>query len=232
MVSRLMRMNRFSARLSFAALATTLACGASAAIAQTSVPPNQVSPFKDSSILKPPAGAKVAILEWEDLECPACAHAFPIVHEAINHYKIPLVERDFVLQMHIWSKYAAVYARYLNDKVSPELATEYRRETFASQYRISSKDDLDHFTQQFFASHGKQLPFVLDPNGQLQKEIDADVNLGNRLGVNETPTIIVVTAHHWIQVKDVSQLYTAIDQAESMAAHEGPATPVHHTATK
>ena len=36
--------------------------------AQTSVPPNQVSPFKDTSILKPPAGSKVAISEFEDLE--------------------------------------------------------------------------------------------------------------------------------------------------------------------
>ena len=206
-----------------AAFLLAFAASAVAVSAQTSVPPNQVTNFKDPGILKPPAGDKVAILEWEDLECPACAHAFPIVHEALNHYHIPIVERDFLINGHIWSKDAALYARYLKDKVSPDLATEYRREVFASQYRISSKDDLQRFTQQFFSSHGKQLPFVVDPGGALMKEIQADVDLGMKLGVNETPTIIVATPHHWIQVKDVMQLYSAIDQANALAAHEGGA---------
>jgi len=222
-VSRLPRMNRVSAAL----LALSLAAASGiAAHAQTSLPPNQVSPFKDTSMLKPPAGAKVAILEWEDLECPACAHAFPIVHQAVAHYHIPLVERDFPLNMHIWSKQAALYARYIKDKISPDLATEYRRETFASQYRISSKEDLQHFTEQFFQKAGKPMPFVVDPTGQLQREIDADFHLGEKLGINETPTIIVATNHRWIQVKDVMQLYNAIDQLQAEAAHETATHPV------
>lgn len=202
------------------ALAGALTLSSSTLAAQTSVPPNQVTNFKDPSVLKPPAGTKVAILEWEDLECPACARAFPVVHEAVNHYHLPLVERDFLINGHMWSKEAALYARYLHDKVSPEIATEYRRQVFASQYRIASKDDLVRFTQQFMASKGKQMPFVVDPQGTLQKEIDVDVDLAQKLGVNETPTIIVATPHHWIQVKDVMQLYAAIDQANAMAAHE------------
>src|ERR1700710_2964330 len=78
------------------------------ALAQTSVPPNTGNTFKDTSMLKPPAGARVAIIEFEDLECPACSHAFPIVHQAIARYKIPLVRYDFPLKMHIWSFDAAV----------------------------------------------------------------------------------------------------------------------------
>jgi protein-disulfide isomerase len=221
-----MRMKFFAAASLFALLA------AGAAHGQTSVPPNQMSAFKDTAILKPPPGVKVAILEWEDLECPRCAHAFPIVHAAIARYHIPLVERDFPLQMHIWSKKAALYARYLNDKVSPELATEYRGQVFANQYRISSQEDLQHFTEQFFQSHGKQIPFVLDPTGQLQREIDADYNLGLKLGVEHTPTIVVVTPHHWIEVADEMHLYEAIDQAEAMTAHESAAPPHHTTARK
>lgn len=210
------------------AVLSVVLAAAGVSAAQTSVPPNQVSHFKDTSMLKPPAGVKVAVLEWEDLECPACAHAFPIVHAAIAHYHIPLVERDFPLSMHIWSKQAALYARYMKDKISPELALEYRREVFASQYRISSKDDLVHFTENFMQQHGKEMPFVVDPTGQLQREIDADYQLGLKLGITETPTIVVATPHHWIQVKDVDQLYNAIDQAEAETAHEGPAA-VHHT---
>src|ERR1700761_6412048 len=111
---------------------------AASAVAQTSMPPNQVDHFTDTTMLKPPAGTKLAIVEWEDLECPACAHAFPFVHTAVGQYKIPLVEYDFLIPGHIWSHQAALYARYMKDKVSPQLAEDYRRQVFAAQYRIAS----------------------------------------------------------------------------------------------
>ncbi len=200
--------------------------------AQTSVPPNQVTAFKDTSLLKPPAGAKVAIIEYEDLECPACAHAFPIVHAAVNHYHIPLEEHDFQIPNHIWSHEAAIFAHYLKAKVSPELAEEYRREVFASQFRIASKDDLRNFTQQFMTKAGKQMPFVADPTGEYDREVNGSTAQGIKLGVMQTPTIVVVTQDHWIDVKDVSNIYAAIDQAEAEASHSSPAAPHHAAAHK
>ncbi len=210
---------------------SSLMLSGAAALAQTAVG-GAVSPFKDTSMLKPPAGAKVAIIEWEDLECPACAHAFPLVHQASDHYKIPLLRHDFLIPGHIWSKDASVYARYLQDKVSEGLGTEYRREVFASQFKIASKDDLMKFTQAFFAKAGKQMPFVVDPSGALLKEVDADKALGDKLGLNETPTIIVVTPKAWIQVKDTMDLYQAIDQAEAMTKETASAAPVKKTVAK
>jgi protein-disulfide isomerase len=207
------------------ALALVFPLAAVSAQAQTSVPPNQVDHFRDTSMLVPPAGAKIAIVEWEDLECPACAHAFPFVHMAVDHYKIPLVRYDFLIPGHIWSREGAMYARYLQDKVSPELATQYRREVFASQFKIASKDDLNRFTQEFFKRNGKQMPFIVDPTGELAKQVNADVALGNKLGLSETPTLVVVTNHGWIQVKDVSDLYEAIDKAE--ASLGGDASAAH-----
>jgi protein-disulfide isomerase len=174
-------------------------------------------------MLKPPPGAKIAVLEWEDLECPMCAHAFPIVHAALKGYankgiNIPLVRRDFHIPGHMWSRQASLYARYLQDKVSPELATDYRRQLFASQFRIGSQDDLGRFTEEFFKAHARQIPFVLDPTGQLEKEVNADNDLGIKLGLDHTPTIIVVTATRWIQVEDVNQLDLAIDTARASSA--------------
>lgn len=210
-------MNRFLAAVFVVSLA-------GAGVAQTSMPPNQATPFKDTSIFKPPVGSKVAILEFEDLECPACAHAFPIVHVAINQYHIPLVRHDFPLKMHIWSHDAAIWARYMQDKISPDLATEYRREVFASQYQIASKDDMVNFTRKFLTAHQQQMPFALDP--QFAREVDADEALGEKVGLMETPTIVVVTNKGWIQVKDVSQLYAAIDSAEAATANESTAKHV------
>ncbi len=201
-------------RLLTAALLVSFA-GATALHAQSAVPPPG-DKFRDTSMLKPPAGAKVAIVEWEDLECPACSHAFPIVHAAVDHYKIPLVRYDYQIPGHMWSHDASLYARYLQDNAPPAVAEEYRREVFASQYQIGSKDDLQKFTAKFFQKAGKQMPFVLDP--KLSKEVDADKALGEKLGLQHTPTIVVVTANHWTEVDDVSQLYSVIDQAIASTA--------------
>lgn len=208
-------------RLWIACFALTFCCAS--ALAQTSVPPNQVSPLKDTSSLKPPSGAKVAIIEYEDMECPYCAKAFPIVHAAAKHYKIPIIECDYQIAYHHWSHDAAICAHYLKAKVSPALAEEYRREVFASQLRIASRDDLRSFTQIFFNQHGQPMPFVMDPTGQYDREINETTAQGNRIGIGETPSIFVVTNDHWIQVKDPFSLDEAIDQAEAEATPGGAA---------
>ena len=198
--------------------------------AQSTVPPNspQATQFKDTSMLKPPAGAKVAVIEYEDLECPACAHAFPIVHTAVNHYHVAMEEYDFQIPGHAWSHDAAIFSHYLKATVSPELAEEFRREVFASQMRIASKDDLHNFEQSFMSQHGKQIPFVVDPTGEYDREVNASTNQGMKLGLNHTPTIVVVTPTHWTEVADVSDIDQAIEQAEAEAAHTSSA-PAHRT---
>src|SRR5487761_772542 len=132
---RLTSMNRIALYAASLFLALPLCAPA---FAQYSVPPNTANTFKDTSMLKPPAGARVAIIEFEDLECPACSHAFPIVHQAVEHYKIPLLRHDFPLKMHIWSLDAAITARYMQDKISPQAAEQYRGAVFANQNAIAS----------------------------------------------------------------------------------------------
>lgn len=181
-------------------------------------------PYKDTSLLKVPAGARVAIYEFEDLECPACAHAFPIVHAAVERYHIPLIRHDFPLQMHVWSRDAAITARYLQDKVSPQAAEQFRGDVFKSQANISSKDDLQSFTRKWFESHKLQMPFVMDPSGRFAAEVQADETLGERIGLQHTPTIFVLYAKGWVEVMDVTQLYSVIDNAlaASPATHATP----------
>jgi protein-disulfide isomerase len=170
-------------------------------------------PFKDTSMLKPPTGAKVAIIEFEDLECPGCAYAAPIVHATAARYKIPLVRHDYPWAFHIWSFDAAVTARYLQDKVSPQIADDFRRDVFAGQQRIANKDDLTTFTHNWFQSHKLTLPFVMDASGACKAEVEADRALGDRLNVRSTPCIIVVTETGWTPIAKVSQLDEVIDQA-------------------
>jgi protein-disulfide isomerase len=206
------------------AIAMTFSFAAMPLVAQQSLPSaNADEVFKDTSMLKPPPGARIAIIEWQDLTCPACAYAFPIVHGAIAHYNIPLIEKDFLLGGEHAMRgdlEAALWARYLQDKVSPKTADDYRGAVFAAQNSIANKDDMLAFTRRFFQSHGLQMPFVADPTGELKKEVDADRALGDKLGLKYTPCIIVCTQHEWIHVTKVDQLYQAIDQLE---AKLGPA---------
>ena len=224
-----MRLTLMKSRL-FAAAFVAATLIAPLSQAQLSAPPNTANSFKDTSILKPPAGSRVAIVEFEDLECPACAAAFPTVHAAVDHYKIPLIRHDFPLRMHVWSFDAAVTARYLQDKINPGIAEEYRRAVFASQTSIASKDDLRNFTQRFFQAHGSAMPFVVDPQGTLTKEVQADYALGERIGLTQTPTIWVVTSQQWVQVTNPTFLYQTIDTA--LAETAPPAKAVRTSAKR
>ena len=125
--------------------------------------------------------------------------------------------------MHIWSGDAAVWARYLQDKVSPKAAEDYRGSIFAAQIGITSKDDMLNFTRRFFQSHGVQMPFVVDPTGLFLKEVKEDHALGDKMGLVHTPTIIVCSQREWVHVTDVALLYQTIDEVEAKA---GAATPM------
>lgn len=206
-----------------------LALPAVPSFAQSAAPPNSGDSFKDTSTLRAPAGARVAVIEYEDLECPACAHAFPIVQQAIAHYNIPYIRHDFPLAQHIWSFDAAVTARYMQDKINPKSAEDFRGAVFANQNAIASKEDLENFTRHYFQQHGWQMPFVMDPTGQFKREVIADRSLGERVGLSHTPSIFVVTAHHWTQVTDVNYLYQTIDTA--LAEAPAVAKTVAHKST-
>ena len=168
---------------------------------------------KDTSALHPPAGAKVAIVEFADLECPMCAMENPVILQAVDHYHVAWVRHDFPLPMHNWSFQAAVNARWFDTK-SKKLGDDYRNAIFANQRSIETKADLQDFTQKFAQQHGTAMPFVMDPQGTLKAEVQADVDLGNRMGIGETPTAFVVTAKGYKQVMDWNKLYSMLDQAQ------------------
>ncbi|MGA3370285.1 MAG: thioredoxin domain-containing protein [Terracidiphilus sp.] len=216
-----------------ASLALTLAAAAlllaSAAHAQFGPPPT--TPVHDTTALHPPVGARVAIVEFEDMECPDCGRANPLLKDAAAKYHIPWVRHDFPLAMHSWSFNAAVNARWFDTK-SKALGDEYRDQVFANQASIPNPDGLRQFTEKFAASHGVQLPFAIDPQGKLADLVKADYALGQRIGIEHTPTIWVVTDHSkgapFVEVLDRSKLYELLDQA---IADTTPAKPAATTKT-
>jgi protein-disulfide isomerase len=209
-------------------LAAAALLTATAAHAQFAGPQQeQTTPVHDTSALHPPPGARVAIVEFEDLECPDCARVNPVLKQATEQYHIPWVRHDFPLPQHDWSFQAAVNARWFDTK-SKKLGDEYRDTVFAHQNEITVIENgapngdkalanLRDFTQKFAASHSVGLPFVMDPQKKLASEVKADYALGQRIGIEHTPTFWVVTNSTkgvpFVEVVDRSRLYSMIEGA-------------------
>jgi len=163
--------------------------------------------------LRPPKGATVAIVVFEDLQCPDCRRAAPLVEEASRAYKIPVVRHDFPLPFHTWSYDAAIFARYF-DTHSKALGNEFRDYIFSNQLEVTPQN-LRGFAEKFASEHKVELPFVVDPEGKLAALISADKELGKAIQINHTPTLYVVSNKRsgkpFVEVVDRSQLYALID---------------------
>jgi protein-disulfide isomerase len=183
------------------------------------------TPVHDPAALKPPPGAKVAIVEFEDMECPDCAAANPVLKEAAAKYKIPWVRHDFPLSFHPWSFQAAVNSRWFDTK-SKDIGNDYRDYIFANQHSIETPAQLSQWTLKYAQAHSIAFPFAVDPQGTFAAQVKADYALGQRIGIEHTPTIWVVTdgtkAAPFVEVVDRSKLYQIIDTA--IAQTGGPST--------
>src|SRR6202790_5508528 len=103
------------------------------------------------SVLRPPKGSPVAIVVFEDLQCPMCRRTAPLVEQASKTYKIPVLRHDFPLPMHNWSYQAAVMARYF-DTHSKALGNEFRDYIFENQLEVDPQN-LRSYAEKFATAH-------------------------------------------------------------------------------
>lgn len=189
-----------------------------------------------NEVLRPPKGAKIALVVFEDLECPDCARAAPLIEEASKAYKIPVVRYAFPLPMHDWSFDAAVDAMYFDSK-SPALGVAFREYIFQNQNEIdgptgagpagspagvaAQKRRLRDFAEKFAKEHKTVLPFAVDPQGKFAAEVRRQRDVGQRIGISHTPTLYVVSNSRqgapFVEVVDRSKLYNMIDEIKDEA---------------
>jgi|SRR5688572_14109754 len=186
----------------------------------------------DGSKLKPPAGSNVAIVVFEDMQCPDCRRAAPLVEEVAQAQKVPVVHYDFPLPMHNWAFDAHVWQRYFLSQSKP-LGEKFRMFIFANQEKLSPQN-LKQFVQQFARENNVKLPFVLDPQGKLAAAVKADYRFGQQIRIEHTPTIFVVTNQNigkpFVEVVDRSQLFDLVGQMKRVA--EAAAASQKKPATK
>jgi protein-disulfide isomerase len=165
------------------------------------------------TVFRPPKGSQVAIVIFEDLECPMCRRTAPLLEQASKTYNIPVVRHDFPLgPMHPWSFQAAVMARYF-DTHSKSMGNEFRDYIFENQLEVNLQN-LRSFAEKFATAHKVEFPFVIDPSGKLAALVNADKSLGQAIKIDHTPTVYIVSSNPnrpYVEVKDNNQLYATID---------------------
>jgi protein-disulfide isomerase len=97
------------------------------------------------------------------------------------------------------------------------MGDDYRDAVFANQRSIETLDGLRKFTENYAKAHNIALPFAIDPQGKFAAEVKADYALGQRIGIEHTPTIWVTTSNSkgapFVEVVDRTKLFQLIDQA-------------------
>jgi len=157
-------------------------------------------------VLRPPAGAQVAIVIFEDLECLDCRRAVPVLEQASRTYNVPLIVHDFALPSHAWSFAAAVTARYFESQ-SKALGDQYRDYIFEHQPEITT-EILRAFSERFASEHKVVLPEVVDPQGKFAQQVATDRDLAYEMRLRGTPTIYVVSK------RQVKSLADDVDRSE------------------
>lgn len=174
----------------------------------------------DGSALEIPHDADVAIVVFEDLQCPDCARAHPQLLAAAQANDVPLVIHDFPIKRHLWAFPAAILARHFTLQ-SAQAGSEFRTFIFENQRDITP-DNLRQHADRFAEQHKLYVPSVVDPDGKLLALVQADYDLGEKIGLQYVPLMFVVNRgtgpSRWTEVKDPQQLGEAIAQSRKKLA--------------
>src|SRR5262249_21929260 len=162
---------------------------------------------------------------------PARAVSFPGSGQPPTPHTSRVVLHDFPLPRHNWSFDAAIWARYFDTK-SEKLGNDFRGYIYRNQAQITP-EKLRQFVAKFAADNQVTLPFSVDPEGKLKALVQADYMLGQKIGIEHTPTIFVIgkgsVSTPFVEVVDRSQLSQIIEDMQKKA---GPATPAKRPPAK
>ncbi len=137
--------------------------------------------------------APITIEVFSDFECPACKTLHdqtlgPLLRDYVAQGKVYLVHHEFPLPQHTYSRLAAAYAtaaarlgKY--DEVGDRLFLHQ------SEWAASGKVDETACRALTPAEAAKVRAWVKDP--AINAEIDRDVELGRKIPVQQTPTMLV-----------------------------------------
>jgi protein-disulfide isomerase len=143
-------------------------------------------PIGDQPV-KGDANAKVTIVEFSDLQCPSCAAAQPVLYRLLEEYKdkVKLVVIDYPLSQHLYAFKAAEAAEAAREQGK---YWEYADLLYKNQSALK-ETDLKAYATSVGLDRAK-FDAALD-SGRFADKVAADIESGNRVGVNGTPSFFV-----------------------------------------
>lgn len=139
-----------------------------------------------------PKSAPVTIVEFGDLQCPACKAAQPTIQQFVDaEPNARFVFQSFPLEMHNWAmkgaEYADCVAHTSNDAFWKFIATVYDR-----QPEITAENVDDKLTQIADQSGVKGADVaVCAAKPETKAHVDSSIALGKEVEVTGTPTLFI-----------------------------------------
>jgi protein-disulfide isomerase len=139
-----------------------------------------------------PKNAPVTIVEFGDLQCPACKAAQPAIEGLIAaEPNARFVFQNFPLEMHNWAAKGAAYADCVG-QASNDAFWKFIAKTYETQADITAANADEKLTALADGAGVKGADIVACANTPVtQAHVDASLALGKAVNVTGTPTLFI-----------------------------------------
>ena len=141
---------------------------------------------------KGPKDATVMIVEFGDLQCPACKAAQPTIESLVAaEPNARFVFQNFPLEMHNWAERGAAYSDCVG-RASTDAFWKFVSKTYEQQSDIT-KENVDEKLKAIADQagvKGSEMQACAD-NPETKAHVDASIKLGKSVDVTGTPTLFI-----------------------------------------
>lgn len=139
-----------------------------------------------------PKDAPVLVVEFGDLQCPACKAAQPTIEQLVNSMPtIHFVFQNFPLEMHNWAAKGAAYADCVGS-ASNEAFWKFVSKTYETQSDITAATADEKLTSIANDSGVKGAEIAAcAAKPETETRVKASIELGKSVDVSGTPTLFI-----------------------------------------
>lgn len=139
-----------------------------------------------------PKDAKVTIVEFGDLQCPACKAAQPTIEALVAaEPSARFVFQNFPLEIHNWAAKGAAYADCVG-RASNDAFWKFVSKTYETQSDITAQNADEKLTALADAAGVKGSEIAAcAAKAETKARVDASITLGKSVDVGGTPTLFI-----------------------------------------
>jgi len=147
----------------------------------------------DNVPMKGNANAPITVVEYSDFQCPFCKRGSDMLPGLLEEYdgKIKIVFKQYPLPNHNWAKPSSIASLCAFEQGNDKF-WEFHDMVFEKQKEISLQNSTDKFNEIAKTIGLDQSKFdACIKDGKNAARVDAEMQEGQLIGVNSTPTFVV-----------------------------------------